>query len=276
MKQSGFTITEENGIFVAKANNPNYRSTFNATNDSIEWAKWTWNPVTGCKFNCPYCYAKDMAENEYYASGFPKKFEPTFHPDRLKAPFNTKIPAARANEEGINNVFVCSMADLFGDWIPSDIIKKVFDVCGQTPQFNYLFLTKNPDRYLSFFEEQPDDYVFPLNCWLGATADTDARFQRAIKAFAKLKQYVDNTIFLSCEPLLEPFNLSSIPDVMEEDQTAFPIDWVIIGGLKGSENSDRQPEWSWVEDILRVSRNYNVDVYFKPNLTVRPKEYPQT
>ena len=24
----------------------------------IEWADYTWNPVTGCLRGCPYCYAK--------------------------------------------------------------------------------------------------------------------------------------------------------------------------------------------------------------------------
>jgi hypothetical protein len=28
---------------------PLEKQTFNATNDNIEWAKWSWNPVTGCK-----------------------------------------------------------------------------------------------------------------------------------------------------------------------------------------------------------------------------------
>jgi len=31
------------------ANAPAAKPTFNRTTDSIEWAQWTWNPVTGCK-----------------------------------------------------------------------------------------------------------------------------------------------------------------------------------------------------------------------------------
>lgn len=26
----------------------------------IEWCDHTWNPITGCLHNCPYCYAKRM------------------------------------------------------------------------------------------------------------------------------------------------------------------------------------------------------------------------
>jgi len=32
----------------------------NKTN--IEWAEYTWNPVTGCLHGCEYCYAKALAE----------------------------------------------------------------------------------------------------------------------------------------------------------------------------------------------------------------------
>ena len=43
-----------NGIFIQKLNS-NTKPTFNETNENIEWAKWSWNPVTGCKFGCDYC-----------------------------------------------------------------------------------------------------------------------------------------------------------------------------------------------------------------------------
>lgn len=29
----------------------------NKTNQNIDWARYSWNPVTGCRFGCPYCYA---------------------------------------------------------------------------------------------------------------------------------------------------------------------------------------------------------------------------
>ncbi|MBF0524736.1 MAG: DUF5131 family protein [Deltaproteobacteria bacterium] len=89
------------------------KQTFNATNDNIEWAKWTWNPVTGCLHGCKYCYARDIA-NRFFGE---YKFSPHFYPERLSAPANTTIPVKRINEPGIKNVFVCSMADLFGEWV---------------------------------------------------------------------------------------------------------------------------------------------------------------
>jgi hypothetical protein len=66
---------------------PDKLATFNQVNDNIGWARWSWNPVTGCLHNCDYCYARDIAERFY-----PQKFEPTFFPERLDAPANTKLP----------------------------------------------------------------------------------------------------------------------------------------------------------------------------------------
>lgn len=31
----------------------------------IDWAEMSWNPVTGCRHGCPYCYARRMAKQQY-------------------------------------------------------------------------------------------------------------------------------------------------------------------------------------------------------------------
>ncbi|MFR1061782.1 MAG: DUF5131 family protein [Enterocloster sp.] len=59
---------------------------------------------------------------------------PTFHKYRLNEYQNKKS----------RNIFVCSMADLFGEWVPDEWIEEVFEACDNAPQHNYLFLTKNP------------------------------------------------------------------------------------------------------------------------------------
>lgn len=101
----------------------------------IEWCDSTWNPVTGCLHGCEYCYARAMAKR--FPAVYPNGFEPMFYKDRLNQFDNCKG----------RNIFVCSMGDLFGDFIPDEWIEKVLDKCEQNQQHNYLFLTKNPERY---------------------------------------------------------------------------------------------------------------------------------
>ena len=228
-------------------------STFNSTNDNIEWAKWSWNPMTGCKHGCKYCYARDIAERFY-----PQGFEPTFHENRLIAPMATKQPII--NSIGDKNVFVCSMDDLFGEWVPDEWIEKVLDACRKSPQWNYLFLTKNPGRYIGI--EWPD------TAWVGTTVDVKTRMPIAQEMFRQIRARVR---FLSCEPLNE--------DMGDYDLSMF--NWVIIGGQSRSSRMEaRQPDLAWVQRLINNARHSGCKVYSKPNLKVGPpeirtlKEYP--
>lgn len=223
-------------------------SVFNYTNENIKWARWSWNPVTGCKHGCEYCYARDIA-NRFYA----EKFEPTFHANRLDAPANTKPK----NEPGGDLVFVCSMADLFGEWVPDEWISKVIEQVETNPQWTFLFLTKSPKRYA--------DFDFPDNAWLGATIDKQTRVNSTMDAFRTLRGHeVANPLYVSCEPLLE---------AVEFDEMI--LDWLIIGAR--SENSagpEAQPEWKWVESLINQARDNDIPTFCKPNLQVMIRDYP--
>jgi len=222
----------------------------NKTNDNIEWASWSWNPVTGCKHGCPYCYARDIAMR------FVGSFEPAFHPDRLQMPQNTMVPTGADKNIGQKNVFVCSMADLFGNWVPDEWINRVMGVVRGNPKWNFLFLTKNPARLV--------DITWPENAWVGTTVDVQSRVRPAQDAFRQIEASVK---FLSCEPLKEQLDFGG-------DMTMF--DWLIIGGQSKSTGEPAfQPEWSWVENLLLVARLSGIRVYFKPNLKTRPREYPE-
>ena len=222
------------------------KSSFNLVNENIDWAKWSWNPVTGCLHGCEYCYARDIA-NRFYAN----KFEPTFHEYRLKAPNCTTIPHNLDQDPGRNKVFVCSMADLFGNWVNPEWINKILTVCTETPKWTYIFLTKNPKRYLEF--KMPD------NSWIGATGDTQARVDEALKVFGQSNHPIK---FISAEPLLE--NIKIGPE----------INWLIIGGQSKSSNCPAfQPPLRWIGNLLQQADRYNIDIYLKPNLQI-VKKYP--
>ena len=132
----------------------------------IEWCDHTWNPITGCRHGCSYCYADKMSlrfcgnmkrnmvqTDQYRMEGdlfvldkpfmnedgkpviYPFGFEPTLHIYRYDTLDKLK--------QG-QNIFVGAMADIFGEWIPDSWIEDVLYACAKHPQHNYLFLTKNP------------------------------------------------------------------------------------------------------------------------------------
>jgi protein gp37 len=223
--------------------------TFNQTNEMVDWARWTWNPVTGCLHTCVYCYARDIA-NRYY----PQKFAPTFRPERLAAPHYTKVPARAETEPGWRNVFVCSMADLFGKWVPQAWIDAVLAEVRAAPQWNFLFLTKFPQRL--------ETIQWPANAWVGTTVDEQYRVDIAEKAFRNVEAPVK---WLSCEPLRERLTFTSLA----------MFDWVVLGGQSASSQAPAmQPQWAWVEHLLLQARSAGCLVYWKPNLLTRPQEYP--
>lgn len=229
---------------------PRTKATFNEQQTTnIEWARWSWNPVTGCRHNCSFCYARDIAARFY-----PQGFVPTFLPERLDAPRTTRVPAIAASDIGYKNVFTCSMADLFGKWVPREWIEAVLDSVAASPQWNFLFLTKFPQRMAEF--------DFPDNAWVGTTVDAQARVKNAETAFAKVRAPVK---WLSLEPLLEPLRFERL-DL---------FNWLVIGGASAStETPEWHPPLSWIADIEHQAAEVGARVYHKTNLYQRRREYP--
>lgn len=187
----------------------------------IEWTDKTWNPITGCtkiSAGCANCYAEVMARRlcamgiEKYKNGF----TPTLHPDALSEPLKWRIP---------HTIFVCSMSDLFHEYIPNSFIDKVLNVIVQTPQHNYQILTKRADRMLKYFEKR----TVPRNVWMGVTVDVATSKER-IDYLRKLDASIK---FLSCEPLLQDLGELNLEN----------IDWVIVGGESGSRARPMQEKW---------------------------------
>jgi protein gp37 len=227
-------------------------------NTDIEWAAWSWNPVTGCLHGCPYCYARDIAGNVYPAE---VGFGPTIWPTRLDAP-RDRYPQG---EGAAKNIFVCSMADLFGRWVPDRWIERVLLTVENSPQWNFLFLTKFPKRMAEF--------AIPANAWMGTTVDVQARVANAERAFAKIEASVR---WLSIEPMLEPLRFDRL-DL---------FDWIVIGGAspsKAVDGSPATPAWQvpidWLADLHSSARDARCKVYYKTNSGLigeltRMREFP--
>lgn len=232
----------------------------------IEWCDSTWNPVTGCLHECEYCYARRIAnrfkgydkitlpdlsiskglnvlevpaEKNGEVAPYPFDFKPTFHKYLLNKPQSWKKP---------RTVFVCSMADLFGEWVPDSWIEEVFAACEKAPQHRYLFLTKNPQRYgeLARAGKLPKKD----NMWYGSTLDS----MRAKRYPGRLS---DNT-FVSIEPLTE---------YMDVGLGSFGSDrWVIIGAETGNRKGKVTPEKEWIDTICEAADITHAAVFMKDSL----------
>lgn len=261
----------------------------------IDWCDATWNPVTGCLHKCEYCYARGIARrfgghlqgciepgiyelvqpmyditpmsNELERVGrklpYPYDFEPTFHRYKLKEPQHWKKP---------RTIFVCSMADLFGEWVPDEWIKAVFDACDAAPWHRYIFLTKNPKRYTNManahlvkewnkkHSDKPHSRtqefagITPLpvrdNWWYGSTLDNAnaRRFQGDFTWHS----------FTSIEPLTE---------FMDMGLGSFGTDeWTIIGAETGNRKGKIIPKREWIDNILDAASITEMKVFMKESL----------
>lgn len=222
---------------------------FNATNNSVDWANWTWNPVTGCEHGCKFCYAREIANSQRMAAVYPNGFEPTYHPYRLDAPKNTSRKDSDDERDG--RVFVCSMADLFGKWVPKDWIQSVFNACIESPEWEYLFLTKWPARYAQM----------PLlkKAWYGASVIQQSDVTRVEKAMSAFK--TDCVKWISLEPMLGPITFNDLSW----------CDLVVIGGQTSTTQPEGYvpefaPDFDWIVNVVNECREFGVPYYIKDNL----------
>lgn len=251
----------------------------------IDWCDSSWNPVTGCYHDCPYCYARGIAnrfggatlydisddgklieralpeaderihvlekpvkkgtmhpngEQTVTTAPYPYRFEPTMHRYKLDEPQRWKKP---------RTIFVCSMADLFGGWVPISWTLDVFEACRKAPQHRYLFLTKNPVRYLTL----ADHDMLPMgnSFWYGTslTEPTQEYF------------FSDrHNTFVSIEPIHKDFGEWNIL------KTAEIPDWIIVGAETGNRKGRIIPKKEWIDGLVRNAEKHGVPIFMKESL----------
>jgi len=214
----------------------------------IEWTDETWNPVTGCvkvSPGCKHCYAETFAERfrgVVMPGGklhvFNGGFDPQLRPERLRQPYGWRSPKM---------VFVNSMSDLFGEFVPDAYLAKVFDVMRHTPHHVYQVLTKRADRLAAWTRGKAWLAEAP-HIWLGVSVE-DRKY--GLPRIELVRQACAATRFLSVEPLLE--GLGPI-DLTE-------IDWVIVGGESGPRARPMRPEW--VREVREQCVANSVPFFFK-------------
>src|SRR5215472_971769 len=215
---------------------------------TIEWTDETWNPVTGCvkvSPGCKNCYAETFAErfrDVVMPNGrlhvFHNGFDPELRPGRLSQPFEWRSPRM---------VFVNSMSDLFGEFVPDDYLARVFDTMRRTPRHVYQVLTKRAERLVSWTSTQG---WLPMarHIWLGVSVE-DKKY--GLPRIDLLRRATAGVKFLSIEPLLEDLGVLDLRG----------IDWIIVGGESGWRARPMAPQW--VRSIRDQCRRARVPFFFK-------------
>ena len=249
----------------------------------IEWVEYTYNLITGCEYDCDYCFTRRLAKaqggdirrhkamtdvyteiNGCYDLASPIRDEngriveypfgssPTLH--RYKADDYRPIRESR-------RVLVNAISDGFGDSIPEDWIRFVFETCAATPQHYYLFLTRNPKKYGQI--DLPDGNHY----WYGVTITAN----RDLEKIDMLP--LNRKTFINFEPLMEDIFLSP------EDLKG--INWITIGAQTGKVKNKVVPQREWIESILALADKMDVPVFMRDNLSpivgeeMMSQEYPE-
>jgi protein gp37 len=237
---------------------------------AIEWTDETWNPIrarnkatgkTGwhcvhMSEGCRNCYAERLNVKPGATGGTGLPYKPGHEKDieiflderALLAPLGWKRP---------RRIFVCSMTDLFADFVADEWLDRLFAVMALCPQHTFQVLTKRPERMRAWFttfvppldleerirviaagilkrrfgvpDEHPRDTLSRLNpfpwplphVWLGVSAENQ---ETAAARIPELLQTPAARRFVSAEPLLGPVDLHSYM-------------WPVCGWWKGDFNS---------------------------------------
>lgn len=199
----------------------------NPCKKTIGWADYTFNPITGCKRGCSYCYARRIYER-FNKSPFS---EILFHENRLK-----EIEKLSGGE----TVFVGSMSDV-EYWEPAHI-RVIIDRCAMACGTTFMFLSKNPRSYLN--------HPWPKNTMQGLTVE---EINHPLQALNVTAMFDFPRPFLSIEPLLGYVYGKQNPDMFE---------LVIVGAMTGPGAVKPKREWiQSVKDNVPLSR-----IYWKANI----------
>ncbi len=181
---------------------------------------------------CRNCYAERVQPRFRnpirYAKQDQHKVECFLDEYAIKKPLHWEKP---------RTIFVCSMTDLFGEWVETGWVDRIFRTMALCPQHTFILLTKRAERMRSYISDierpwqQPNPPWTFLNVWCGVSvedqATADARIPTLLQTPAAVR-------FVSYEPALGPVDF----------KPGEHLDWVICGGEFGPKARPMHPDWA--------------------------------
>jgi len=260
----------------------------------ISWTDFSSNPIryrdaTGrvvwacvhASDGCIHCYAETLAHR--YGKGGPFTANVTAKVTPFLDEKEMRILLTSSKLTG-KRVFLGDMTDVFGEWVPDEMLASLFAVLFARPDVMFQILTKRADRMRGFMTALYDQSfdagwartgILP-NVWLGVSVEDQRRADERIPLLLETPAAVR---FLSCEPLLGPLNLKDYAfrcenvvhdepdwdgDIVEQKSA---LHWVIVGGESGP--GARPCSLRDVRRIVRDCQQAAVPVFVK-QLGARP------
>ena len=200
----------------------------------IEWTDATWNPIRARNIatggvghfcvhvsdGCKNCYAERLQPRFKNPVEFRAQDR-----DKVEIFLDEKVLTQPLRWKKPRRIFVCSMTDLFGDWVADEWLDMIFAAMALADQHTFQVLTKRPDRMRDYLTRQGP--MLPDNC--------QARVARAATAIAAVRgENVDHPcwdVWLDLWPLHHIWLGTSIEDQATADQRV-PI---LLDGVEHNE-----------------------------------------
>jgi protein gp37 len=203
---------------------------------NIAWTDSTFNPWIGCtkvSAGCDHCYAEALMDKRWH------KVEWGPHGERKRTSenlwrqpitWNKHFAAFQAKHGHRQRVFCASLADVFDNQVPLQWRSDLFQLILDTPNLDWLLLTKRPENAEKMLGVAPD------NVWIGTTCEDQAAYDRR---WPILQRCQAHTKFISYEPALSGLTMAG--------HVTKP-DWVIAGGESGQ--GHRYDDLGWYYRLM--------------------------
>ena len=227
----------------------------------IEWCDQTDNPITvstgghWCRKiseGCANCYAEaiNIGDRFDFASGLAY----TGKAPELK--LNHEMLAGWASKRVSKRIFVCSMTDWCGEWIPREWQFAMLDAMIAAPNQTFMLLTKRADvlhKLIHDWTWRENKTVLNQNIWVGVSIENQKELEKRIYDLAAIKDLDKGfNTFVSFEPLLSGINL---------DCRSNFFDLAIVGAESGK--GARPMDEDWVRSLRDEVKAANKLFFYK-------------
>jgi protein gp37 len=223
----------------------------------IEWTDRTCNPIVvegggwwcaPCDEQCANCYAEKGNGNPFLG-GNGRSYGGDPPPLLLRQDRIDRWPRLRKPQR----IFVCSMTDVFGGWIPQDWHFSLLDGMAAAPRQTFQLLTKRPAVALDAITkwlQLRNLSILPSHIWVGVSVGNQLRANQRRSFMAEIPAVVK---FVSYEPALGLIDWSGWEF----------LSWLIAGGESGK--AARPSSLLWYRQARDWCAARGIPFFFKQN-----------